>query len=47
MIDEPCIRTDSVPLWIFVGTAVLAHLRGVVLLLREVRLWLLRRMPRG
>jgi hypothetical protein len=43
MLEVPCLSPEWPPLWIFLVLGILAHARGVVLLVREVRLWWSRR----
>lgn len=43
MVEVPFTGLESVPVWFLVVTAVLSHARGTVLLLREIRLWFLKR----
>jgi hypothetical protein len=35
-VDGPCLNPDSLPMWVFVAFAILSHIRGTVLLAREV-----------
>lgn len=42
-MEVPCIPTERGALWLFLAMGFLAHARGVVLLLREARLWWLKK----
>jgi hypothetical protein len=50
-MDAPCWNPNSLPtglyaFWAFVVLGVFSHARGVVLLMREARYWLLARSER-